>query len=431
MTDVVLPVLDDLVGRGLASQSTPDLAAHLVGGRRTIYCGFDPTAESLHIGSLVPLLALRRFQLAGHRPVALVGGATGLVGDPSFKAQERSLNPGLLVAEWTESIFRQVSRFLDTDGPNAASVVNNLEWFESMSFIGFLRDVGKHFSINTMINKDSVRQRIDREGAGLSFAEFSYMLLQAYDFAELNRRYGCTIQLGGSDQWGNITAGIDLCRRLNSAQVHALTLPLVTKADGTKFGKTESGTVWLDPKKTSPYAFFQFWLNAGDADVYRFLAYFTFLPAAEIGAVREHDSQASGRPKAQRVLAEEVTRLVHGADGLESAVRITDALFSGAHHLLSEQDLMQLLLDGIPSSLLGSDALQKPLTGILVDAGLASSGKQAKDALSNSALLINGLVTNMEDNMAAPRCFAVERAMYGRFFLARLGKRSYHLFELV
>ena len=431
MTDVVLPVLDDLVGRGLASQSTPDLAAHLAGGRRTLYCGFDPTAESLHIGSLVPLLALRRFQLAGHRPVALVGGATGLVGDPSFKAQERSLNPGLLVAEWTESIFRQVSRFLDTDGPNAASVVNNLEWFESMSFIGFLRDVGKHFSVNTMINKDSVRQRIDREGAGLSFAEFSYMLLQAYDFAELNRRYGCTIQLGGSDQWGNITAGIDLCRRLNSAHVHALTLPLVTKADGTKFGKTESGTVWLDPKKTSPYAFFQFWLNAGDADVYRFLAYFTFLPAAEIGAVREHDSQASGRPKAQRVLAEEVTRLVHGADGLESAVRITDALFSGVHHLLSEQDLMQLLLDGIPSSLLGSDALQKPLTGILVDAGLASSGKQAKDALSNSALLINGLVTSMEDNMAVPRCFAVARAMYGRFFLARLGKRSYHLFVLV
>ena len=431
MTDVVLPVLDDLVGRGLASQSTPDLAAHLVGGRRTIYCGFDPTAESLHIGSLVPLLALRRFQLAGHRPVALVGGATGLVGDPSFKAQERSLNPGLLVAEWTESIFRQVSRFLDTDGPNAASVVNNLEWFESMSFIGFLRDVGKHFSINTMINKDSVRQRIDREGAGLSFAEFSYMLLQAYDFAELNRRYGCTIQLGGSDQWGNITAGIDLCRRLNSAHVQALTLPLVTKADGTKFGKTESGTVWLDPKKTSPYSFFQFWLMAGDADVYRFLAYFTFIPAEEISAVRESDLQASGRPRAQRLLAEEVTRLVHGAEGLESAVRITDALFSGVHHRLSEQDLMQLLLDGIPSSSLSSDALQKPLTGILVDAGLASSGKQAKDALSNAALLINGHVTSMEDNMAAPRCFAVERAMYGRFFLARLGKRSYHLFELV
>jgi tyrosyl-tRNA synthetase len=431
MTDVVLPVFDDLVGRGLVSQNTPDLGTHLTGGRRTLYCGFDPTAESLHIGSLVPLLALRRFQLAGHRPVALVGGATGLVGDPSFKAQERSLNPGLLVAEWTESIFRQVSRFLDTDGPNAALVVNNLEWFESMSFIGFLRDVGKYFSVNTMINKDSVRQRIDREGAGLSFAEFSYMLLQAYDFAELHRRYGCTIQLGGSDQWGNITAGIDLCRRLNSAHVQALTLPLVTKADGTKFGKTESGTVWLDPKKTSPYSFFQFWLMAGDADVYRFLAYFTFLPAEEISAVRESDLQASGRPRAQRLLAEEVTRLVHGAEGLESAVRITDALFSGVHHRLSEQDLMQLLLDGIPSSSLSSDALQKPLTGILVDVGLASSGKQAKDALSNSALLINGHVTSMEDNMAAPRCFAVERAMYGRFFLARLGKRSYHLFELV
>lgn len=430
MTDPDLPVFDDLVARGLVSQSTPDLATHLAGARRTLYCGFDPTAESLHIGSLVPLLALRRFQLAGHRPIALVGGATGLVGDPSFKAQERSLNPGQLVGEWTASIFRQVSRFLDTDGPGAASVVNNLEWFESMSLIDFLREVGKHFSVNAMINKDSVRQRIDREGAGLSFAEFSYMLLQAYDFAELNRRYGCSIQLGGSDQWGNITAGIDLCRRLNSAHVQALTLPLVTKADGSKFGKTESGTVWLDPEKTSPYSFFQFWLNVSDLDVYRFLGFFTFLSVEEIAGIQELDATGPGKPRAQRVLAQEVTQLVHGVDGLGSAIRITDALFSGDHQRLSERDLLQLRLDGMPSSTLCREALEKPITGILVDAGLASSGKQAKDALSNGAFLINGHVTGIDDNMAAAKCFALDRALYGRFFIARLGKRSYHLFDL-
>jgi tyrosyl-tRNA synthetase len=245
-----------------------------------------------------------------------VGGATGLVGDPSFKAQERSLNPDELVSAWTDSIFRQVSRFVDTEGPLGAKVVNNLDWFRSIGFIDFLRGVGKYFSVSSMISKESVKQRLERDGSGLSFTEFSYMLLQAYDFSELNRRSGCTVQIGGSDQWGNITAGIDLCRKRNGAQVHAVTLPLVTKSDGTKFGKTEAGTVWLDPSKTSPYAFFQYWLGVSDDDVYRFLGYFTFWASEEIEGLRRDDERSGSKPRAQDVLAAEVTRLVHCLEGL-------------------------------------------------------------------------------------------------------------------
>lgn len=423
-------LLSELRSRGLASQSTPGLDLHLAEGPRTVYCGFDPTADSLHIGSLVPLLALRRFQLAGHRPVALVGGATGLVGDPSFKASERSLNPGEVVVAWTTSISDQVSRFLDLEGPAGALVVNNFDWFQKLGFIDFLRDIGKHFSVNAMMSKDSVRQRIEREGEGLSFAEFSYMLMQAYDFAELHRRFGCTLQIGGSDQWGNITGGIDLCRRLHGAQVHGLTLPLITKADGSKFGKTESGTVWLDPSKTSPYAFYQFWLQATDADVYRFLGYFTFLRADEIEEIRHSDEASAGKPSAQRLLAREVTRIVHGEEGCRAAERISQALFSEKHELLSETDLMQLRQDGLPCTLLGPERLSRPLTSLLVEAGMASSGKQVKDALSQGALRLNGEPCRPEDNMLTAERFAEDRALYRRFFLARLGRRTYHLFEL-
>lgn len=423
-------LFDDLRARGLVSQSTPDLAEHLASAQRTVYCGFDPTADSLHIGSLVPLLALRRFQLAGHVPVALVGGATGLVGDPSFKAQERSLNPDELVSAWTDSIFRQVSRFVDTEGPLGAKVVNNLDWFRSIGFIEFLRGVGKYFSVSSMISKESVKQRLERDGSGLSFTEFSYMLLQAYDFSELNRRSGCTVQMGGSDQWGNITAGIDLCRKRNGAQVHAVTLPLVTKSDGTKFGKTEAGTVWLDPSKTSPYAFFQFWLGVSDEDVYRFLGYFTFRNREEIEGLRRDDERSGSKPRAQDVLATEVTRLVHGLGGLESATRITAALFSGEGRELLESDFEQLLLDGLPSSRVGSADLNKPLTGLLVEAGMAASGKHAKDALSRSALQINGRPIGIEHNLSSRECFSRDRSAFGRFFLARLGKRTHHLFIL-
>lgn len=428
------PILEELQARELVFQVTgeDELSAHLAGASRTLYCGFDPTADSLHIGSLVPLLMLRRFQLAGHKPIALVGGATGLVGDPSFKAQERQLNTPEIVGSWVEKIRAQVEAFIDFDcGDNAAIVVNNLDWTADKSVLDFLRDVGKHFSVNAMIQKESVKQRIEREGSGISFTEFTYMILQSYDFAELNRRYGCTLQIGGSDQWGNITGGIDLTRRLFGNQVYGLTMPLVTKADGSKFGKTESGTIWLDPARTSPYAFYQFWINSADADVYRFLRYFTFLDVADIAELEKADAERQGRPEAQGVLAEEVTRLVHGEEGLAAARRITEALFSGDTGSLSEDDLSQLRLDGLPSSAISPADLQGgSVTKLLTDAGMAASGKQVKDALGRGAVLVNGTPLTDEDNMNPVASFAPDRAVYGRFFLVRLGKKKYHLFEL-
>lgn len=435
MTTIDASLFEDLQARGLIAQTTGGdmLADYLASGSRTLYSGFDPTADSLHIGHLVPLLALKRFQQAGHKPIALVGGATGLVGDPSFKAAERKLNTPDIVAGWTDKLKAQVSRFIDFDcGENSAEVVNNLDWVGQMNVLDFLRDVGKHFSVNNMINKESVKQRIDREGSGISFTEFTYMLLQSYDFAELYKRHNCTLQIGGSDQWGNITGGIDLSRRMYSGETFGMTLPLVTKADGTKFGKTESGTIWLDPAKTSPYAFYQFWLGAADADVYKFLRYFTFLPLSEIAAIEESDRAAEGRPQAQGVLAREVTRLIHGDEGLQAAERITEALFSGSLEQLSEPDLEQLKLDGLPSSeLKRAELADKPLTQWLVDAGMAASGKQVKDALGRDAVLINGRAVSFEQNLNAASCFAPELARFERFYVVRLGKKKYHLFEVV
>lgn len=427
-------LLSELRARGLVAQmsSEDELVEHLASGSRTLYCGFDPTADSLHIGSLVPLLTLRRFQLAGHKPLALVGGATGLIGDPSFKAQERQLNTPDIVLGWVEKIRAQVSRFIDFDcADNPAQVVNNLDWIEQFNILDFLRDVGKHFSVNAMIQKESVKQRIEREGEGISFTEFSYMILQSYDFAELNRQYGCTLQIGGSDQWGNITGGIDLARRLNKQQVFGLTLPLVTKADGSKFGKTEAGTIWLDPARTSPYAFYQFWLNTADADVYKFLRYFTFLSPAEIDNIEAGDREAAGRPRAQSVLATEVTELVHGKAGLVAAQRITDALFSGDDAALSEEDYRQLQLDGLATSELDPAGLAgMPLTQLLAEAGLATSGKQVKDALARNAVIINGYTAGAGDTLNTAGLFAPEKARFGRYYLAKLGKKKYHLFTL-
>lgn len=424
-------LIADLQARGLIAQMSSDeeLAKHLSEGPRTLYCGFDPTADSLHIGSLVPLLTLKRFQLAGHKPLALVGGATGLIGDPSFKAQERQLNTPDVVAGWVDRIRAQVSQFVDFDcGEHSAEVVNNLDWIGQINVLDFLRDVGKHFAVNAMIQKESVKQRIERDGEGISFTEFTYMILQSYDFAELNRRNGCTLQIGGSDQWGNITGGIDLTRRLNRAQVFGLTLPLVTKADGTKFGKTEAGTIWLDPAKTSPYAFYQFWLNTADADVYRFLKFFTFLSPVEIDEIEASDKAAQGRPAAQGILAREVTRLIHGDEGLAAAERITEALFSGNDESLSAEDYAQLQLDGLPSSALEVSSLeQTPLTQVLADAGIAS-GKQVKDALARNAVLINGQAVGIEDMMKSVEVFAPERARFDRYFLVKLGKKKYQLF---
>ena len=428
-------LLQDLRDRGLVFQIAGEEAfeAWLDEGPRTLYCGFDPTADSLHIGSLVPLLMLRRFQLAGHRPLALVGGATGLIGDPSFKSAERQLNTPDVVAGWVDKLKAQVSQFIDFEGDHlkegtAALVVNNLDWTQDVDVLTFLRDVGKHFSINAMIQKESVKQRIEREGAGISFTEFTYMILQSYDFSELYRQYGCGLQIGGSDQWGNITGGIDLTRRLHGGQTFGLTMPLVTKADGTKFGKTESGTIWLDARKTSPYAFYQFWLNTADADVYKFLRYFTFLPVEEIARIEEEDNAREGRPEAQRILAKEVTSLVHGAEGLAAAERITEALFAGEASALSADDLNQLALDGLPTSTLDLNTAPPTLTQLLSESGMVSSGKQVKDALKNNAVTINGVAVRGEASIAVEACFSPDQALHGRYWIVRLGKKKYHLF---
>jgi tyrosyl-tRNA synthetase len=435
MTIIDVSFLQELQDRGLIAQVTGGdaFAEHLNSASRTLYCGFDPTADSLHIGSLVPLLMLKRFQLAGHRPIALVGGATGLIGDPSFKSQERKLNTPDIVASWVDKLKAQVSRFIDFNcGANSADVVNNLDWVGNMDILSFLRDVGKHFSINNMINKESVKQRIDREGEGISFTEFTYMLLQSYDFAELHQRHQCTLQIGGSDQWGNITGGIDLTRRMCGGHVFGLTMPLVTKSDGTKFGKTESGTIWLDPSKTSPYAFYQFWLNTADADAYKFLRYFTFLSVTQIAQIEAEDILREGRPEAQRILAEQMTRLVHGDLGLSAAQRITEALFSGELSGLDEADFKQLQQDGLPSSTLYRvDIGETPLTQILADVEMAVSGKQVKDALVRNAVFINGVAKSIDDNMQSASSFSAEKALFKHFYLVKLGKKKYHLFDVV
>ncbi|MGO2356335.1 MAG: tyrosine--tRNA ligase [Marinomonas foliarum] len=427
-------LLNDLQARGLVAQMTAEeeLKKHLDAGSRTLYCGFDPTADSLHLGHLVPLLVLKRFQDAGHNPIALVGGATGLIGDPSFKAAERQLNTSDIVAGWAEKIRGQVSQFVKFDNvPNPARVVNNLDWAGEMSVLDFLRDIGKHFSVNSMINKESVQQRLNREGAGISFTEFSYALLQGMDFAELNRAYDCTLQIGGSDQWGNIVGGIDLSRRQNQAQTFGMTVPLVTKSDGTKFGKTESGAVWLDSAKTSQYAFYQFWMNTADADVYKFLKFFTFLSLEEIEVIEKTDQESTGKPQGQAILAREATRLVHGDEGLQAAQRITQALFSGEADQLSEQDLEQIQLDGLPSSSLSEvDLAQTPLTSLMADAGLAASGKQVKDALQRDSVFVNGAAKGLNDNMGAAEIFTAQNGYFGKYFLVKLGKKKHHLFVL-
>jgi len=414
-------LIEDLDQRGLLQQASAqdELIEHLGEKCRTVYCGFDPTADSLHIGSLVPLLALKRFQLAGHRPIALAGGATGMIGDPSFKSKERKLNSLEVTAEWTGKIRDQLSRFIDFDcGENSAVVVNNLDWTENVGVLDFLRDIGKHFSVNAMIQKESVKQRIEREGEGISYTEFSYMILQAYDFAKLNEMHDCTLQIGGSDQWGNITAGIDLTRRLNQQQVYGLTLPLVTKADGGKFGKTEEGTIWLDPARTSVYTFYQFWINTADADVYTFLRYFTFLAPSEIDAIEEADKAAQGRPEAQGILAREATRLVHGEDGLAAAQRISDALFSGDISALTEEDFGQLKQDGMPSSLLEGETLVEAL----VQTELASSNKMAREFITNGAVSVNG--EKAEDPASQ---LDWSEAFFGKYFLLKRGKKLFHL----
>ena len=416
------PLLQDLHDRGLIAQMTDaaTLDQQLGEGKVTLYCGFDPTADSLHLGHLVPVLILKRFQEAGHKPIALVGGATGMIGDPSFKATERKLNTPDVIATWVDKIKGQVEPFLSFTGENPAIMANNYDWFGGMNCLEFLRDIGKHFSVNAMIKKESVQQRIAREDQGISYTEFSYSLLQGYDFAELYKRHGCTLQIGGSDQWGNIVAGTDLTRRLHQTQVHGLTLPLITKADGTKFGKTESGAIWLDPKKTSPYAFYQFWLNTADADVYKFLKFFTFLPISRIAEIEAADQASGKKPEAQRILAEEATRLVHGEVALMAARRITECLFSGQLADLTENDLEQLAQDGMPGVALPAD--QGGLIDALVAAGLAKSKSEARGFIQSGSVAINGNKAEAIDHQIAG-----EECLYGRFTILRRGKKNYGL----
>ena len=413
-------LIQDLHARGLIAQVTDAKALDELLAKEsvTLYCGFDPTADSLHLGHLVPVLVLRRFQQAGHKPIALVGGATGMIGDPSFKATERKLNTPEVIASWVGKIRDQVAPFLDFDGPNAAVMANNYDWFGSMNCLEFLRDIGKHFSVNAMIKKESVQQRLVREDQGISYTEFSYSLLQGYDFAELYKRHGCILQVGGSDQWGNIVAGTDLTRRLHQQQAYGLTVPLITKSDGTKFGKTESGAVWLDPKKTSPYAFYQFWLNTADADVYRFMRFFTFLAVEEIDAIEAADKTSGQKPEAQRILAEQATALVHGQAALEAAQRISHSLFSGSLDALTESDFEQLAQDGVPGV-----ALEKSVTGLidaLVAAGLAKSKSEARGFLQSGSVTVNGTKIEAIDHQ-----FDDGERLFGRFTLLRRGKKNY------
>ncbi len=419
-------LIQDLHARGLIAQTTDAKALDELLAKEsvTLYCGFDPTADSLHLGHLVPVLVLKRFQDAGHKPIALVGGATGMIGDPSFKATERKLNTPEVIATWVGNIREQVAPFLSFEGDNAAIMANNYDWFGSMNCLEFLRDIGKHFSVNAMIKKESVQQRLVREDQGISYTEFSYSLLQGYDFAELYKRHGCVLQVGGSDQWGNIVAGTDMTRRLHHKQAYGLTVPLITKSDGTKFGKTESGAIWLDAKKTSPYAFYQFWLNTADADVYRFMRFFTFLSVEEIDAIEATDKASGQKPEAQRILAEQATALVHGQAALEAAQRISHSLFSGSLDALTESDFEQLAQDGVPGVVLEKSATS--LIDALVAAKLAKSKSEARGFLQSGSVTVNGVKIDALDHQ-----FGDGERLYGRFTLLRRGKKNYAMLNWI
>lgn len=415
--------IDELRWRGLLTQVSDErgLLEYLDSGCQSLYCGFDPTADSLHVGSLVPLLALRRFQLQGHRPLLLLGGATGMIGDPSGRDDERSLNAGETISNWIQALRVQVSGFLefDTQDGNSAKIVNNLDWTHDLPVIDFLRDIGKHFSVNSMIQRDSVKSRLERANEGISYTEFSYMLLQAMDFLRLAQNEGCLLQIGGSDQWGNIVSGIDLIRRHTGESAFAFTMPLVTKADGTKFGKSAAGAVWIDPKKTSPYAFYQFWLNTADADVVKFLKLFTFLTQDEIENLEVEIQDRPELRQAQKKLAREVTTIVHGEQAVVAADRISAALFAGDAGQLLESDLEELQQDGMPCT---SCAAGVGLLTAMVEAGLTKSAGEARKLVQANGIKLNG--DSIDD---VGRDLTFEDALFKRFYLLRKGKKNYHL----
>ncbi|MDE5415890.1 tyrosine--tRNA ligase [Alkalihalobacterium chitinilyticum] len=417
-----MELLKDLQFRGLVNQVTDEegLAKQLSEEQVTLYCGFDPTADSLHIGHLLTVLTLRRFQLAGHKPLALVGGATGLIGDPSGKKAERTLNEKEIVEQFTEGIKGQLSRFLDFEGEAGAKLVNNYDWIGKLDVITFLRDVGKNFGINYMLAKDSVESRIS---SGISFTEFSYMILQSYDFLNLYQNENCKLQIGGSDQWGNITAGLELIRKSLGDQEKAFgfTIPLVTKADGTKFGKTEGGAIWLDPEKTTPYEFYQFLINTDDRDVIKFIKYFTFLSHDEITELEKAVETEPHLRLAQRRLAEELTKTVHGEESLAQAIRISDALFSGEIKNLSASEIKQGFKD-VPSYTCEDENMA--LVDLLVAAKVSSSKRQAREDIQNGAIYING-----ERSTDVGRLLQTEDKIEGQFTIIRRGKKKYYLIQ--
>ncbi|MQS14654.1 tyrosine--tRNA ligase [Streptomyces kaniharaensis] len=418
MTDIV----DELRWRGLIALSTDEdaLRKAFADGPVTFYCGFDPTAPSLHLGNLVQILTMRRIQQAGNLPLGLVGGATGLIGDPKPTA-ERVLNDPETVAGWVERLRGQISRFLDFEGPYAARMVNNLDWTSGMSAISLLRDVGKYFRVNNMIAKEAVSRRLNSD-AGISYTEFSYQILQGMDYLELNRRYGCTLQTGGSDQWGNLTAGTDLIRKAEAKSVHALATPLIVKADGTKFGKTESGTVWLDPELTTPYAFYQFWLNADDRDVSNFLRIFSFRSKEEIDELERETAERPAARLAQRALAEELTTLVHGADQYERAVAASKALFGQGDLADLEAPTLAAALAEVPKA---EVAELQPVVDLLVAVGLAPSRSAARRTIKEGGAYLNNV--KVTDEEAVP---TEADLLHGRWLVLRRGKRNLAAAEL-
>ncbi|MCF4123254.1 tyrosine--tRNA ligase [Antribacter sp. KLBMP9083] len=412
MTDV----LDELHWRGLVAQTTDEAALRsaLAEGPITLYCGFDPTAPSLHIGNLVQILTVRRLQDAGHRPIALVGGATGLIGDPKM-AGERTLNDPGVVAAWVERIRRQIEPLLRFDGPNAATMVNNLDWTSGLSAIAFLRDIGKHYRLGTMIAKDTVARRLNSED-GISFTEFSYQILQGMDFLELHRRHGVTLQTGGSDQWGNLLSGVELVRKAAGESVHALTTPLITKADGTKFGKTEGGAIWLDPEMTSPYAFYQFWVNAADADVVNYLKVFTFRSREEIADLEREVAERPFAREAQKVLAGDVTTLVHGAAATEAVVAASQALFGRGELGALDARTLAGAVGELPRVTAKAGDL---VADLMVGSGLVTSKAAARRAIAEGGAYVNNAKVESED-----AALASEDLLHGRFAVLRRGKRT-------
>ncbi len=422
-----MELLDDFEWRGLSQQATEGLREHLASGPVTTYIGFDPTAKSLHVGSLLPILALARFQRAGHSPIAIAGGGTGLIGDPSGKSQERKLLSKEQLEENLLGIRAQLVRFLDFDAPkNPARIVNNADWLTTIPLTDFLRDVGKYFTVNYMLAKESVERRLESED-GISFTEFSYLLLQSYDFLVLHDRYGCTLQMGGSDQWGNITAGCELIRKLRATRAHGLVFPLVKTASGTKFGKTEAGTVWLDPALTSPFRFYQFWLSTADGDVDGYLKTFTFLERETIAALAEATRTAPEKREAQATLAREMTRLVHGDEGLSAAERGSRLLFGGGFEGLSADDVLGVFQD-VPATEIEAERFRgdgMSLVDLLATVALAPSKGEARRLIKAGGVYVNG--QRQSDENAR---LGLAQSLDGRAFVLRKGQKEHHVVKL-